>query len=215
MKNERTTDRKKNSRKIVGVLIWIGVFLCAGNTMAQQKQASGASMFALQQGKQQRSPAADYTFTDSLGKLVKLSDFRGKWLMADVWYSGCGGCITANQGLRTVHDSLAKAGVVFLSISVDKEREKWMASVTAGAGKSKMNPWAGMYVPAVGTVVLYTSGSGHDNEFRKSYVPDNLYPKLLLFDPAGNLVADNPPRPDSKPELLISFIRQQQRAISR
>lgn len=203
-------DRKRMKRNIVSVVIGFCGFWCAANVWAQQKQVTAELSVKDQQDNKKRSIVEDYSFTDSLGNLVRLSEFRGKWVMADVWYSGCGGCITANQGMRTVHDSLAKAGVVFLSISIDKEREKWMASVTAGAAKSKLNPWAGMYVPAVGTVVLYTSGSGQDHEFRKRYVPDNLYPKLLLFHPDGHLVAETPPRPDSKPDLLIDFIRQQQ-----
>ncbi|WP_165499766.1 redoxin domain-containing protein [Pedobacter frigidisoli] len=151
---------------------------------------------------------AGYTFTDTLGNQVRLSDFLGKWVMVDLWYSGCGGCITANEGMRTVHDSLSKQGVVFLSISVDREREKWMASITHGAQKSSLNPWAGMYVPAKGTITLYTSGSGHDNEFRRAYVPKNIYPKLLLFDDKGLLISENPPRPDETPMDLIKFIRR-------
>jgi thiol-disulfide isomerase/thioredoxin len=207
---------KRNIIKIFGIMLIVayGLF-CPEFAVSQQKQVSSTVSADTISNETALKIVNDYTFTDTTGHPVKLSDFRGQWLMVDVWYSGCGGCITANQGMRTVHDSLAKEGVLFLSISVDKSREKWMASVTTGVKKSKMNPWAGMYVPAVGTVVLYTSGSGHDNDFRETFVPKNVYPKLLLFAPQGNLISDNPPRPDLKPEDLINFIRHQKRAYDR
>lgn len=207
---------KRNIIKIFGItLIVVYGLFCPEYAISQKKQLSSTVSADTIGNEAALKKVNDYTFTDTAGHPVKLSDFRGQWLMVDVWYSGCGGCITANQGMRTVHDSLAKEGVLFLSISIDKSREKWMASVTPGAKKSKMNPWAGMYVPAVGTVVLYTSGSGHDNDFRETFVPKNIYPKLLLFDPQGNLISDNPPRPDLKPKDLINFIREQKRAYSR
>ena len=149
-----------------------------------------------------------YKFTDTLGKKVRLSDFKGKWVFVDMWYSGCGGCITANQGISIVHESFKNDNIVFLSISVDQSREKWMLSVTPGAKKSKLNPWAGMYVPAKGTIVLYTSGSGQEIEFRKHYVPLGRYPQLLLFDNKGVLVNEKPPRPDVEPDKLVRFIKQ-------
>lgn len=115
---------------------------------SQEKQ--GAMPAATQPGSSGhlvgKNKLIDYIFTDSAGNAVKLSDFLGKWVMVDVWYSGCGACISTNEAMRTVHDSLEKEGVVFLSISVDKNREKWMASITPGTLKSKLNPWAGKYV---------------------------------------------------------------------
>jgi len=201
-------------RKIFAIVIIIvnGLF-CSGYATAQQKQSSSLLVITAQNNPnlKERNIVNNYTFTDSTGKPVKLSDFRGKWLMVDVWYSGCGACITANAAMRTVHDSLAKEGIVFMSISVDKNREKWLASITPGALKSKMNPWAGKYVPAKGTITLYTSGSGHDNDFRRIFVPNDLYPTLLLFDKEGSLIKDNPPRPDVNPNDLINFIRSKRR----
>lgn len=151
----------------------------------------------------------NFVFTDTAGRSVKLSDFKGKWVFADVWYSGCGACIHANEGIKIAHEAFLHQDIVFLSISIDKSREKWISSVTQGSKKSATNPWAGMYVPAKGTIMLYTSGSGDANDFRRTYVPKNRYPQLLLFDKNGDLTKDTPPRPDVEPEKLISFIQKQ------
>lgn len=174
--------------------------------------AGGAMAQAVQKIK---VPAVDSTalvagqeFTDSLGRKVRLSDFRGKYVLVDLWYSGCGGCITVNEGLAAAHGLLGDSRVVFVSISVDRKREVWMASITAGARPSALNPWAGKYVPRVGTVVLYTSGSGYDNPFVRQMVPGNIYPRLLLITPDGRVLGDRPPRPDNDPQALATFLRE-------
>jgi len=150
----------------------------------------------------------DYVFKDSTGTAVKLSDYRGKYLMLDIWYSGCGGCISVNEGLSVVHEKLKDSNLVFFSISVDKEREKWMASITPNAKPTKLNPWAAKYVPYAGTVALYTGGTRYENEFIRKFVPNNVYPKLMFIDKEGNLIDQKPPRPDFEPERLIEFIKE-------
>jgi thiol-disulfide isomerase/thioredoxin len=152
----------------------------------------------------------EYLFKDTLDRPVCLSSFKGKFVFIDIWYSGCGFCISANRALRIVHEQMKNENIVFLSISVDVNKEKWLTSITENAKPSKLNPWAGKYCPATGTVILYTGGNGSDNDFLKKYDPDNYYPKLLFFDPSGKLISDHPPRPDNipddQPEKLISFL---------
>ncbi|MEO6521354.1 MAG: thioredoxin-like domain-containing protein [Mucilaginibacter sp.] len=153
------------------------------------------------------SEALNVAFRDTLNRSVRLSDFKGKFIVVDLWYSGCGACITANKGLHTVHDQLIKENIVFLSISIDQDRTKWMLSVTKNSVPSKFNPWAGKYYPVPGTIVLYTGGCGANNDFVKKYVPQNLYPQLLLISPSGQVISTHPPRPDYEPEKLIAFIK--------
>lgn len=152
----------------------------------------------------------DYPFKDTSNKTVRLSDYRGKFVLVDLWYSGCGFCIDANRALRIVHEKLKSQDIIFLSISIDSSREKWIESITQNALPSKLNPWAGQYYPAPGTKILYTGGSGSKNDFVKKYVPENSYPKLIFIDPSGRLISDHPPRPDSspvdQPEKLVDFI---------
>lgn len=65
-------------------------------------------------------PAPDYGYVDKEGKTVRISDFRGKWVLMDFWSLGCGPCIKAVPELgalsREFQDKLA-----VVSISVDKE----------------------------------------------------------------------------------------------
>jgi thiol-disulfide isomerase/thioredoxin len=151
-----------------------------------------------------------FPFKDTLNKTVRILDFKGKFVFIDFWYSGCGACISANHALRLVHKKLENENIVFLSISVDKNREMWMESITKGAKKSKLDYWAGKYNPAPGTIILYTGGSGYDNDLVKNYNPRNAYPQLLLLGPSGELITDHVPRPDLAED---DDIRSQQELI--
>lgn len=148
----------------------------------------------------------DFIFKDTLGRDVRVSDFKGKVVLIDIWYSGCGACIHINNGLKKVHEVLKNEKIVFLSISIDTNKKLWMSSITQSALPSKMNPWASKYYPAPGTIILYTGGTGSKNDFIKKYVPQNLYPQMLLIDEFGRLLSNKPPRPDYEPEKLVDYI---------
>lgn len=149
----------------------------------------------------------DYTFKDLLDNDVHISDFKGKVVLIDLWYSGCGACIKSNQAINSIHKQLIGENIVFLSISVDKNKLKWMQSLTKNAAKSELNPWAGKYYSSPGTVTLYCGETGSNNDFVKLYNPENAYPSLLLIDTNGKLVSKDPPRPEIDREKLIRLIK--------
>lgn len=148
-----------------------------------------------------------FVFKDSLDHTVKLSDFKGKFLMIDLWYTGCGACISANKGLKIVHDSLKNENIVFLSISIDQDKTFWLQSIRENQQRTELNGWAGKYAPAKGTITLYTGGVGRNHTLVKTHNPKGLYPKLFLVDPNGALILAKPPRPDYEPNPLIEFIK--------
>lgn len=147
-----------------------------------------------------------YPFQDILDNEVKISDFKGKVILIDLWYSGCGACISCNEALKPIHKSLMDKNIIFLSISVDRDKSKWLQSITKNAKKSELNPWAGLYYPSPGTVTLYCGDAGSNNVFIKRYNPQRLYPKLLLIDKSGRLVSGNLPRPETSSLELINTI---------
>ena len=151
--------------------------------------------------------AYQYDFKDSLGKTVHLSDFKGKLVMVDIWYSGCGACVQCNNGITEVHKLLKnKKDLIFMSISVDVAYDIWLNSITKGAKATQKALWPGRYTPFPGTITVNTGGNGENNIFIKKYVPAHAYPQLLLFDKSGKLISSNPPRPDYNPTELANYI---------
>ena len=110
------------------------------------------------------------------------------------------------EALRKVHDSFKHEEIVFISLSTDKNKELWLQSIRENAKRTKLNPWAGRSAARKGTVMLYTGGTGNENDFCRKYVPNRFYPKLLLIDPDGKVVDGEIPRPDRNPVAFMSYI---------
>jgi thiol-disulfide isomerase/thioredoxin len=91
--------------------------------------------------------APDFTFTDFNGKEHRLSEFRGKPVLLDIWATWCGPCIAEIPTLRAIHAELGAKDFVVLSVSIDdtleaakayvaKNNMPWTQGHSAGAWKS-------------------------------------------------------------------------------
>jgi len=75
--------------------------------------------------------APDFTQNDPDGKPVKLSDFRGKYLLLDFWASWCGPCRAENPHVVKAYNQYKDKNFTILSVSLDREdaKEAWLAAV--------------------------------------------------------------------------------------
>ena len=68
-----------------------------------------------------RKPAPSFTLTDSLGKEVKLSDFKGKVVLLNFWATWCGPCKVEIPWFIEFQQSYKDRGLVVLGVSFDDD----------------------------------------------------------------------------------------------
>jgi thiol-disulfide isomerase/thioredoxin len=64
--------------------------------------------------------ASDFKLQDLNGKIVKLSDFKGKAVLIDFWATWCPPCRESIPGIEKLYKTYAGKGLVVLSISLDE-----------------------------------------------------------------------------------------------
>jgi peroxiredoxin len=75
--------------------------------------------------------APDFSQNDPDGKPVKLSDFRGKYLLVDFWASWCGPCRQENPNVVKTFNEFKDKNFTILGVSLDREngREAWLKAI--------------------------------------------------------------------------------------
>lgn len=163
------------------------------------------------------APIADYTFIDTAGNKVKLSQFKNKIVVVDLWFTGCGACIYVAHAMPEVEKILKNnPDVVFLSLSIDADKDVWLKSINPKAKKDEKYNHAAEYYSGNNSIYWNLNSTGYktvtdalNTDFLKTYVPENGYPTLLIIGKDGKFFMKNPPRPDAEgPDKLAQIINQ-------
>jgi thiol-disulfide isomerase/thioredoxin len=74
--------------------------------------------------------APDFALADQDGRMIKLSDFRGKYVLLDFWASWCKPCRAVQPYLKSVYKTLEPTGkFVILAVSLDKNKAAWLKAI--------------------------------------------------------------------------------------
>ncbi len=75
--------------------------------------------------------APEIAEADTSGKIVKLSSFRGQYVLVDFWASWCGPCRRENPNVVKAYNQYKGQKFTVLGVSLDKEngKEKWLAAI--------------------------------------------------------------------------------------
>jgi len=75
--------------------------------------------------------APDFTQNDVNGVPIKLSSFRGKYVLLDFWASWCGPCREENPNVVKAYNKYKDKNFTILSVSLDKasSRDNWIAAI--------------------------------------------------------------------------------------
>jgi hypothetical protein len=101
--------------------------------------------------------AFNFSLPDSSGKIISLSDFRGKIVFIDLWHNPCTGCKVFNLEFdKKVYPFIKdNPEVVIISISMNLTKSKWLDGVVKYSRPEFVN--------------LYTAGLGDQHPFIKHY----------------------------------------------
>ncbi len=63
------------------------------------------------------------------GKTLRISDFRGKYLLLDFWASWCGPCRRENPNVVRIYKKYKDKGFEILGISLDRDKRRWVSAI--------------------------------------------------------------------------------------
>lgn len=153
-----------------GVLL---VFLMVNTAMSQdQKAPPPPGGFPADHGLSVNSTAPDFAYETLSGKEIKLSDYRGQYVLIDFWGTWCEPCLKEMPYLKEAYAKYS-GDIKFIGVAADDDKEAVINYVD-----QNNVPWAQIVVPL---------DLDDPVEILEEYNVQ-LFPSVFLIDPDGNVI---------------------------
>ncbi len=130
-------------------------------------------------------PATNFTLKDKNGKIVSLSDFKGKYVLIDFFSAWCKPCIAERPYSEKLETEFADKNIVFLNVCIDSKESIWKKVLDK--------------IPLEGTE-LYAEDK-ESKEIREAYNIEGASAYFFL-DKDGNFISINA-RPSQNAKRII------------
>jgi len=126
------------------------------------------------------SMAKDFSATDINGKDLKLTDYKGKYVLLDFWASWCVPCRKGNPHLKELYAKYKDKGIEFIGIADDDRAEDaWRKAVA----KDDIGMWK-----HVRRGLKFANGEyDRSNDISENFGIHTL-PTKILIDPNGKII---------------------------
>ena len=120
--------------------------------------------------------APEFKLPDMEGNIVKLSDYKSKYVLVDFWASWCKPCRIKSKKLKEKHSRLKELGIEVVGISCDENKVQWLKAI-----EEDQPTWIQLRIDEE------INGSDTADDYKVEFIPT-----LYLISPEGVVLSKNP-----------------------